>query len=92
MHLRVLAINVWNTAGDSRRIDLLNRELRRIAPDLVAFEEVIQTPARNSSKSSSGGRDFTALIRSTLWHQPHPGSTATGGVRWQLDGHTASPK
>ena len=38
MHLRVLAINVWNIAGDSRRTDLLNRELQRIAPDLVAFE------------------------------------------------------
>jgi hypothetical protein len=30
MHLRVLAINVQNTAGDPRRIDLLNSGIRRI--------------------------------------------------------------
>jgi endonuclease/exonuclease/phosphatase family metal-dependent hydrolase len=43
VHLRVLAINTWNTTGDPRRVELINGELRRLAPDLIAFEEVIQT-------------------------------------------------
>lgn len=47
MNLRVLAINVWNVAGDSHRTELLNREIRKLAPDLVACEEVIQTPERH---------------------------------------------
>jgi endonuclease/exonuclease/phosphatase family metal-dependent hydrolase len=47
VHLRVLAINTWNTTGDPRRIELLNGELRRLAPDLIAFEEVIQTSELN---------------------------------------------
>jgi hypothetical protein len=50
MHLRVLAVNVWNSAGDPRRLGLLNSEIRRIAPDLVAFEEV---PFRQSSPAIS---------------------------------------
>jgi hypothetical protein len=40
MRLRVLTVNVQHDAGDPRRTGLLNRELRRLAPDLVAFQEV----------------------------------------------------
>ena len=40
MRLRVLTFNVRHDAGDPRRTGLLNRELRRLAPDLVAFQEV----------------------------------------------------
>ncbi|MFE0800634.1 endonuclease/exonuclease/phosphatase family protein [Streptomyces sp. NPDC058812] len=40
--LRVLTLNVWNTRGDSAaRMALINAELRRHAPDLVAFQEVL---------------------------------------------------
>jgi endonuclease/exonuclease/phosphatase family metal-dependent hydrolase len=58
MKLRVLAINVWNLAGDPRRTELINREIRRIAPDLVAFEEVIQTPERNQLEELLAGTDL----------------------------------
>jgi len=47
MHLRVLTLNVWNDEGSSRRVDRINRELRRLNPDLIAFQEMIQTPERN---------------------------------------------
>jgi endonuclease/exonuclease/phosphatase family metal-dependent hydrolase len=40
MRLRVLTLNVQNDEGDPRRTGLLNQELRRLAPDLVAFQEV----------------------------------------------------
>jgi endonuclease/exonuclease/phosphatase family metal-dependent hydrolase len=40
MRLRVLTVNVQHDAGDPRRTGLLNREPSRLAPDLVAFQEV----------------------------------------------------
>lgn len=40
MRLRVLTFNVQHDAGDPRRTGLLNRELRRLEPDLVALQEV----------------------------------------------------
>lgn len=38
--MRVLTLNVWHDAGDPRRTGLLNGELLRAAPDLVALQEV----------------------------------------------------
>jgi hypothetical protein len=37
---RILTLNVQNDEGDPRRQELLNRELRRLEPDLVALQEV----------------------------------------------------
>ncbi len=47
MHLRVVTFNIWNEEGDPRRFEVINRELRRLAPDLVALQEVVSTPERN---------------------------------------------
>lgn len=38
--MRILTFNVQNDEGDPRRTDLINRELRRLAPDVVALQEV----------------------------------------------------
>lgn len=38
--LRILTFNVQNDSGDARRIELINRQLRRLDPDLVALQEV----------------------------------------------------
>jgi endonuclease/exonuclease/phosphatase family metal-dependent hydrolase len=46
VRLRILTINVQNDEGDPRRLDLLNRELRRIDPDVVALQEVISAGSR----------------------------------------------
>ena len=43
MRLRVVTLNVWNTEGDARRPELINHELKRLDPDLVAFQDVVQT-------------------------------------------------
>ena len=48
MHIRVITLNVWNTEGDARRYGLINRELRRLRPDLLALQEVVQTPQRRT--------------------------------------------
>jgi endonuclease/exonuclease/phosphatase family metal-dependent hydrolase len=42
----VLTLNVENVEGDPRRTKSINTELRRIDPDLVAFQEVIQARDR----------------------------------------------
>jgi endonuclease/exonuclease/phosphatase family metal-dependent hydrolase len=44
--LRVLTLNVENVEGDPRRTKTINTELRRVDPDLVAFQEVIASPDR----------------------------------------------
>ena len=38
--MRVMTRNVRHDAGESRRLDLLNRELRAVRPDLLALQEV----------------------------------------------------
>jgi endonuclease/exonuclease/phosphatase family metal-dependent hydrolase len=47
MLLRILTMNVQNDEGDARRQKVLNAGLRRIAPDLVAFQEVGFGPGRS---------------------------------------------
>jgi len=43
--LRVLTLNVWNDEREgSRRTKLINREICRLAPDLVSFQEVVRKP------------------------------------------------
>ncbi|KRR22480.1 endonuclease/exonuclease/phosphatase family protein [Bradyrhizobium retamae] len=44
MRLRVVTLNVWNRQGDPKRTGLINLELRRLAPDLVSFQEVVKSP------------------------------------------------
>jgi endonuclease/exonuclease/phosphatase family metal-dependent hydrolase len=40
--LRVLTLNLWNSRGDAAaRMSAVNSELVRLAPDLVAFQEVL---------------------------------------------------
>lgn len=43
MRLRVVTLNAWNTEGDAHRPELINQELQRLDPDLVALQEVVQT-------------------------------------------------
>jgi endonuclease/exonuclease/phosphatase family metal-dependent hydrolase len=86
IHLRVLAINVWNTAGDRRRMDVLNGELRRIAPDLVAFEEVVQSPERNHLEELlhgtglQGTHQLDVMASAPAWADHYGGSAVA--TRW----------
>jgi endonuclease/exonuclease/phosphatase family metal-dependent hydrolase len=73
MHLRVLAINVQNTAGNPRRIGLLNSGIQRIAPDLVAFEEVIQSPER---------KQLEELLQETGLHGTHQADVMASPPPW----------
>ena len=48
MHLRIVTLNVWNTEGEPGRLHRINRELLRLNPDLIAFQEVVQNEKINS--------------------------------------------
>jgi endonuclease/exonuclease/phosphatase family metal-dependent hydrolase len=62
MRLRVVTLNVWNRQGDPKRTGLINRELRRLAPDLVSFQEVANSPERSQ---------LDELIHDTGLHGTH---------------------
>jgi endonuclease/exonuclease/phosphatase family metal-dependent hydrolase len=57
--MRVLTFNVQNDSGDPRRTGLINAELRRLAPDLVALQEV------------TGEDHLAALLDGTGLHGTH---------------------
>jgi endonuclease/exonuclease/phosphatase family metal-dependent hydrolase len=57
--MRVLTFNVQNDSGDPRRTGLINAELRRLAPDLVALQEV------------TGEDQLAALLDGTGLHGTH---------------------
>jgi endonuclease/exonuclease/phosphatase family metal-dependent hydrolase len=86
MQLCVLAINVWNVAGDVRRTALLNGAIRRLAPDLVAFEEVIQTPDRNQLQELlhetglHGTHQLDVMPSASPWVEQYGGSAVA--TRW----------
>lgn len=73
MRLKVLTINVQNTEGDPRRTGLINQELRRIDPDLVAFQEVVQTEQN---------MQIDELLRDTNLHATHQASAMRYAPPW----------
>jgi endonuclease/exonuclease/phosphatase family metal-dependent hydrolase len=58
MRVRILTLNVMNLEGDPRRQAVLNSELRRLDPDLVSFQEVVQTPERDQLKELLAGTEL----------------------------------
>ncbi|WP_406514657.1 endonuclease/exonuclease/phosphatase family protein [Streptomyces sp. NBC_00499] len=62
--LRVVTLNVWNTRGDAAaRTALINAELRRLEPDLVALQEVLP-------------EQLPGLIEGTGLHGTHQSQTS----------------
>jgi len=86
MRLRVLTFNVWNEEGDPRRTTLINDELRRLDPDLIAFQEVVQTPGRNQLDELLAGMQLHRTHQAQVTATTMPGSERYGGnavaTRW----------
>jgi endonuclease/exonuclease/phosphatase family metal-dependent hydrolase len=86
MRLRILTINIQNDEGDPRRLDLLNRELRRIDPDIVAFQEVLHTPRRNQLDELLAGTDLFRTHQAQAMSYTPPFADRYGGnavaTRW----------
>jgi endonuclease/exonuclease/phosphatase family metal-dependent hydrolase len=86
MHLRIVTLNVWNTEGASGRFEAINRELRRLDPDLVAFQEVVKTADSNSLDTLLQGLDMQWTHQTDLQKFVPPFSDRYGGsavaTRW----------
>ncbi|MGH9055197.1 MAG: endonuclease/exonuclease/phosphatase family protein, partial [Acidimicrobiales bacterium] len=83
MHIRVLTMNVQNTEGTPGRQHLLNKILRRLAPDLVSLQEVA-TPEQLDSLLV--GTDMHGTHQSQLMVEESPFVDRYGGTavatRW----------
>jgi endonuclease/exonuclease/phosphatase family metal-dependent hydrolase len=86
MHLRVVTINVWNTEGEPGRLEAINRELRRLDPDLVALQEVVQTAEVTSLDTLLAGMDLQRTHQADVQRFTPPFSDRYGGsavaTRW----------
>ncbi|HEX5459958.1 MAG TPA: endonuclease/exonuclease/phosphatase family protein [Steroidobacteraceae bacterium] len=87
MRVRVLTLNVWNTEGDSRRPDIINRELHRLKPDLVALQEVVQTPRTKTLDRLLNGLGLQSAHQCDLQQFSPPFADRYGGsalaTRWE---------
>jgi endonuclease/exonuclease/phosphatase family metal-dependent hydrolase len=73
VRLRILTINVQNDEGDPRRLGLLNRELRRVDPDVVALQEVVRTAGRDQ---------LGEILDGTGLHGTHQADTLAYAPPW----------
>lgn len=62
MRVRILTLNVWNTEGDPRRPEVINRGIRQLEPDLIALQEVVHT---------AGTRSLETLLAGLAFHVTH---------------------
>jgi len=79
MRLRVVTLNVWNTEGDAKRMAVINAELRRLDPDLVALQEVVQTPDRRCLDALLHGLDLHGTHQADLQPDAPPFAERYGG-------------
>jgi endonuclease/exonuclease/phosphatase family metal-dependent hydrolase len=86
MRLRVLTINVQNDDGDHRRTSLLNQELRRLGPDLVALQEVCYPEQRDQLAQLIAGTGLHATHQADVLDYLPPDANRYGGTavatRW----------
>jgi endonuclease/exonuclease/phosphatase family metal-dependent hydrolase len=84
--LRILTINVQNDEGDPRRVDILNRELRQIDPDVVALQEVVHTSERNQLDELLDGTGLHGTHQADVMAYAPPWTDRYGGsalaTRW----------
>ena len=88
MLLRILTMNVQNDEGDARRQKILNAGLRRIAPDLVSFQEVGSGPGRSQ---------LDGLLEGTGLHGTHQAGVLAYDMPFSsflqlLAGHVTPPE
>ena len=86
MRLRVLTLNVQNDEGDPRRMDVLNRGLRELKPDLVALQEVTQTSTRGQLAALLDGTGLHGTHQADVMAYQPPWADKYGGsavaTRW----------
>lgn len=86
MQLRIVTINVQTDEGDPRRLELVNRELHRLDPDLVALQEVIGTDGRGQLDELLAGTELHGTHQAQVMAYAPPFADRYGGsamaTRW----------
>ena len=86
MRLRILTVNVQHDQGDPRRTGALNQQVRRLAPDLVAFQEVCHPGARDHLAELVAGCGLQTIHQADVLDRLPPGADRYGGTavatRW----------
>lgn len=86
MRVRILTFNVWNSEGDPRRPEIINHTLSTLEPDLIAFQEVMQTPHNKMLHRLLLGLDFHATHQADVQRYTPPYADRYGGsavaTRW----------
>jgi endonuclease/exonuclease/phosphatase family metal-dependent hydrolase len=86
MHVRIVTLNVWNTEGERGRLKAINSELRRLNPDLVAFQEVVETADLKTLDTLLEGMDLRRTHQADVQHFTPPFADQYGGsavaTRW----------
>ena len=80
MQLRVVTLNIWNVEGDRRRHHIINQELRRLKPDLLALQEVLQTPEDRTLEIIVEGLGMRTTHQQDVQALPPPYSEKYGGT------------
>jgi endonuclease/exonuclease/phosphatase family metal-dependent hydrolase len=79
MHVCIVTFNVWNIEGEPGRLKAINSELRRLDPDLVAFQEVVQTADVKSLDTLLEGMDLQRTHQTDVQHFIPPFADRYGG-------------
>ncbi|HTO68470.1 MAG TPA: endonuclease/exonuclease/phosphatase family protein [Myxococcota bacterium] len=85
--LRVLSLNVWNDSGPwALRAERIRGWIERLSPDLIAFQEVLQSPQRDLARELVGHRGYhLAFARASgFWKSPEESFGNAIASRWPI--------
>jgi endonuclease/exonuclease/phosphatase family metal-dependent hydrolase len=86
MRVRVLTMNVQNDDGGARRVAVINEEIRRWEPDLVALQEVLRPPSRAAAAALLAETSLTVTHQADVLNFAMPFEDRYGGTavatRW----------
>ncbi|MGH8287760.1 MAG: endonuclease/exonuclease/phosphatase family protein [Steroidobacteraceae bacterium] len=87
MRIRILTLNVWNTEGDPRRLEIIIRGIRQLEPDLISLQEVVHTAGTETLDTLLADLALHATHQADVQESVPPFSERYGGTalatRWK---------
>lgn len=80
MQIRVLTLNVWNNEGAPERTSLINRELSRLQPDLISFQEVVRSSEKDQLADLTAGLGYVTTHQADMQAYEPPFFDRFGGA------------
>jgi endonuclease/exonuclease/phosphatase family metal-dependent hydrolase len=85
--LRVLTLNIWNDSGPwPKRAERIRAWIAKLSPDLIAFQEVLQSPQRDLAQELVGqsGYQLAFAKASNFWRTPEDAIGNAIASRWPI--------